>query len=133
GVVNALDHAGQDEAGFDAVLIRINAYDKMRGATILCARLLYGVECSKTLITGSSENHVCAFSYLGQRKLFSFTGIIPRAVCNANVVLNDAYVRVNRARALFVALLEPVYERNVHAAYESYCSRLGCLRGYHAY
>ena len=88
-VVDALDHAGQDEAGLHHVLVRIDADDEMRRASVLGAGLLDRVEGAKPGIARGSEDHVGALVHLRQRQLLAFAGVIPRRVGDADVILDD--------------------------------------------
>src|SRR5436309_2135845 len=120
GVVNALDHARQNVAGLDAVLVRVNADDEVSGATVgAFALLLDGVERAEAGVARGGEDNVRALAYLREREFLALARIVPGSVRHADVVDDDACVGVDRLRALLVADGEAVYESDVHAADEA--------------
>src|SRR2546423_584936 len=133
GVVNALDHARQNVAGLDAVLVRVNADDECFGATVgALALLLDGVERAEAGVARRGEDNVRAFAYLREREFLALARIVPGRVRHADVVDDDTGVRINRLRPLLVADGEAVYESDVHAADEAERARLRLARCDHA-
>src|SRR5919107_1503650 len=133
GVVDALDHAREDEAGLDAVLVRVDAYDVGPRAPLRVAPLLLDrVEDAEAGVAGGREYNVRALAYLRERQLLALARVVPRAVGDADVVVYDVDLGVDRLRALLVASREAVYEADVHAADEAYGAGLRLARGDHA-
>src|SRR5215213_7071570 len=132
GVVHALDHAGEDEAGLDHVLVRVHADDEAVGTPLrVFAGLLDRVEGAEARVAGGGEDDVGALAYLRQRQLLALARVVPRAVGDADVVDDDARVGAGGLRALLVALGEAVDEPDVHPADEAEHARLRLFRGDH--
>src|SRR6267378_475373 len=108
GVVDALDHTGENKPWLEHILIRVDPNNKMRCVTILRPRLLHCVESAEAGVTGRGEDHVCTFADLRQRDFFALAGIVPGGIGDTNIVWNYANVGIDGARAFLVATLEPV-------------------------
>src|SRR5437870_7537859 len=129
GVVDVLDHARQHESWLEHVLVRINSDYEMRRSAIHFTGLLDGVKRAESGITCGREYHISAFADLGQREFLAFAGIVPRAVSNADIVLNDANIRIHGLCALFVTFFKAMDQTNIHAAEKTERTglrRLGC-------
>src|SRR5436190_22396233 len=87
-----------------------------RAAARVFSGLFDGIESAETGIPSGSENHVRAFANLGQRNLFSFTGIVPRRVGDADVILNDLDVWIGGFRSLLIAAFKSMNQADIHAA-----------------
>src|SRR5207244_7938331 len=96
----------------------------MRSATVLRARLFNGIKSTKTRVAGRGENYIRAFTDLRQRNLLALARIIPRAISNADVVLDHVNVWINCARAFFVSLLESMNQSDVHPTKKADRARL---------
>src|SRR5436853_2060898 len=90
-----------------------------RAAARVFSRLLDSVESAQPRIPGGSENYVSALVDLGQRDLFSFTGIVPGRVGDATVLLNHLDVGISCFRALLISAFESMNQADVHAADEA--------------
>src|SRR5689334_23296876 len=127
-VIDPLDHAGEHKPRLHHVLIGIHADDEVRRATVLFSLLLDRVKRTETRIARRGKDHVRAFADLGQRQLFAFAGIVPRAVSHADVVFDHANVRIYRLRSFFITFREPMNQTDVHAAEETDRAGLRLLR-----
>src|SRR5262245_44802573 len=119
GVVDALDHARQHEPLFDAVLIRIDANNEMRCASVHCTRLLDRIERAETRIPRRREDDIRPFVHLCERQLFAFARIVPCRVGDADIILDDLDPWVPRPGTLFVPFFKTANEWNVHTADEA--------------
>src|SRR5215217_2272001 len=99
----------------------------MRCAAVLFALLLDGIEGAQAGIACRREDHIGAFSDLGQRKFFSFTRIVPRTVSISNIVLDDANVWIDGFRAFRITLGETMNQTNIHPAEKTDCA---CSRSF---
>src|SRR5215212_7904651 len=115
-VVDALHHTREDKARFDHVLVRVHTDYKMRRAVILLSLLLDGIERSQSGIARCGEDHVHTFANLGERELFAFTRVVPRAVSYTDVILDHTDVGINRLGAFFVTFGETMNQADIHAA-----------------
>src|SRR6267142_4443112 len=103
----------------------------MGSSPVLFALLLHSVKRAKTRITCCRKNHVGAFANLSQRKLLALSWIVPGAVGNANVILDDADVGIDGFGSFFVAFLETVNQANIHAPEKADSPRFGGFRRQH--
>src|SRR5947209_4823375 len=126
GVVHPLDHAGEDEAGLDPVLIGVDADDVL-------LVLLGGVEDAQSRVAGGGEDDVRPLADLGHGQLLALARVVPRRLGDADVVLDHHDLRIGRAGPLLVADLELVDEGDVHAADEADDAGLGRTGGDHPY
>ena len=133
GIVDALDHTGQDESWLEHVLICIDTNNEMGCVSILRPGLLHRVKGSESGVSCRSEDHVGAFADLCQRDFFALAGIVPGGVGDTNIVWDYANVGIDGARAFLVATLEPVNQPNVHPAEKADRARLAGLRSQHAH
>src|SRR6266550_8863533 len=103
----------------------------MRSPPILFSLLLDSVKRTKPRVTCCRKNHVSPFANLSQRKFLTFSRVVPGAVRNAHVILNNANVGINGFGSFFVAFLKPVNQPNVHASEKTDSARLGRFRRQH--
>ena len=119
-IVNTLHHARENETGLHPVLVGVDTnHEPLRAALTVLPVLLNSIECAEAGIAGCCENNVGAFLDLGAREFFAFDGIVPGRVRYADIIGNHADLRIDRLRAFFIAELEFVDQRNVHAAHKT--------------
>src|SRR5262249_9813906 len=124
-IVDALDHAGENKAGFHPVLIGIHAdHELLRPSLAVLAVLLNRIEGTKTGVSGGREQYICAFVDLGAGELLSFDRTSPCGFCNADVVRNHSDSWIDEPGALLIADFEFMNQRNIHTADEADCPAL---------
>src|SRR5215212_2318365 len=115
-VVDTLHHTREHKPGLDHVLIRVHTNYKMRRTVILFALLLDSIERSQSGIACRGEDHVRTFADLGERELFAFTRVVPRAVSYTDIILDHTDVGINRFGAFFITFGETMNQADIHAA-----------------
>src|SRR5205085_11811493 len=93
---------------------------KLRHASArIFSKEFYSITSTVPGITCRGENHICTFTDLRQRDLFSYTRIVPGRVSNAHVILNDLNVGIGCFRPSPVPAFESMNQAYVHAADEA--------------
>src|SRR5262249_19012925 len=91
GVIDPLDHTGEDETGFDPVLVRVDTDHRFTGTPIgVIAILLDGIEGAQSGVSSGGKENVRTFIDLSASEFLAFDGIGPGRFGDADVVRNDA-------------------------------------------
>src|SRR6185369_1508267 len=96
-------------------------------------RFFSRVENTQPRIAGGLKDDVRPAFDLRLRKLFAFSGVVPRRVGYSNVVLEYFDLRVRIASAFSVAGFELMNQRNVHSPDKSHLPGLARARGNHSH
>src|SRR2546422_1170377 len=126
GEIDALDHRGQDRAGMDVVLVRVDA----DGEPTL---VLGGLEDAEPGRARGGVDDVGAPIELAPGQLATTRRIVPGRRCRSRHVLEDLDLRVDVLRPFFIAEGESPDQRDVHAADEADLAGLRGQRGGHAH
>ncbi|EEF22837.1 conserved hypothetical protein, partial [Ricinus communis] len=118
GVVDALDHRGQDRAGVQAVLVGVDADGQL-------AFFLGGLQRAQAGTAGHGKHHVHAAVKLRACQLATLGRVVPRVGGGADHVGHDFHFRADGLGALRVAAGEGADQRDVDAADEAQLLGLG--------
>ena len=125
GVINALQHGGQNLAGVHVVLVAVHTDGQ---DAFVCGCLQH----ANAGAASSSIYHISALADLGFGQLGAFYRVIPSGRCRAGHVGNNRRVRLGCQYTLGIATGEFTDQRDVHAADKADSVGFRCHRSHHA-